>query len=61
MKRIYENLLRKLTVEDIVEMRKMKFNGVEPRELASIFGVHVTTVNWHCGDINKESYLKYCE
>ncbi len=54
MKTIHKKLLKKLTVEDIEEMRAMMRSGFDIYELAKAFNVNITTILWHCADIYED-------
>jgi len=58
MRTVHKKLLKKLTVDDIREMRAMKLEGFNRQYLASKFNVNVTTVDWHTGDVLPNSHLE---
>lgn len=51
MKVLYKNVLKKFSVEDIKQMRKMKSDGLPAKIIAKVFNCHQTTVEWHTADI----------
>ena len=44
---INPNMLKKLSIEDVRQMREMRLEGIEPQILARTFNIHITTVKWH--------------
>lgn len=58
MKRVYQKLLKKLSVRDIEEMRVFKRVGKSSKWIADKYGVNVTTVDWHTGDLGKSEYIE---
>ena len=57
MRKIYTTSLKKFTVEDILEMRDMKREGIPQATIARTFNCAVTTASWHTGDINRDNYI----
>ena len=58
MNGINQRMLKKLTVEDVRQMREMRTEGIHPDVIARTFGVHLTTVNWHTGSFAPETNLE---
>ena len=56
MKKIYTTMLKKFTVEDIIQMRDMKREGIPQDIIAKTFNCAITTALWHTGDINQDNY-----
>ena len=50
-------MLKKFTVEDIIQMRDMKREGIPQDIIAKTFNCAVTTALWHTGDINPDNYI----
>lgn len=58
MKRVHTKLLKKLTAEDIKQIRLFYRNGFTVQELAQKFNVSITTINWHLGELKNKSYVE---
>ena len=51
---INPNMLKRLTVEDIRQMREMRIEGIDVMTLARTFNVNRTTVEWHTAPFKPE-------
>lgn len=56
MKRIYVDRLKKLSVNDIINIRLFYRAGRSIDWLTKRFGVSKTTITWHLGELNKKDY-----
>ena len=51
MRVVYKSFLKKLSIDDIKQMRQMVREGLPYNVIGKIFKVHQTTVAHHTGDI----------
>ena len=40
-------MLKKLTVEEVRQMRELRSEGIHPEVIARTYDVNITTVKWH--------------